>query len=69
MTLDVTLPVGVEAELLLPRDPARAYRLTLDGTERAIPAGVVLLPAVLLTEDHVGAIVTGGSHRLTLTEA
>ncbi|NLF00287.1 MAG: hypothetical protein GX601_04845, partial [Anaerolineales bacterium] len=69
MTLDVSLPVGVEAELLLPRDLARAYRLTLDGTERAIPASVVSLPAVSLTEDHVGAIVTGGSHRLTLTEA
>jgi hypothetical protein len=66
LSLDVALPNGLEAELVLPREASTELRLVHNRKQYEIGAGPKSVEALLVSEKSVGVNVSGGKHHLEL---
>lgn len=70
LSLDVALPEGLPARLVLPRTEAgKAEHLVHNGRHFTIPEGVSTMSGLVLSADRVTIAVSGGQHSLELSEA
>jgi hypothetical protein len=64
--LDTRLPENLDADVALPRDPARNLELNHNGKRYAIPAGAKSVTGLQLSGKTVVVAVRGGSHQFEI---
>jgi hypothetical protein len=63
-SIEVELPAGLETEIVVPRDPSKNLRISHNGRQITVRAGVTSVPGLSVSDNRVGLRVVGGSHHV-----